>query len=42
MGVCLYVSLIPCFLDVLTKAQIKIVFPLHSLLNEIQEWIAVV
>jgi hypothetical protein len=41
MGVCLYLGLNACFPDVLTKAQIKIAFPLHSLVKEIQEWIAV-
>jgi hypothetical protein len=41
-GVSLYVGLNACFPDVLTKAQIKIAFPLHSLLKEIQEWIAVI
>jgi hypothetical protein len=39
--VCLYVGTNACFPDVLTKAQIKIAFPLHSLVKEIQEWIPV-
>ena len=41
MGVCLYVGTNACFPDVLTKALIKIAFPLHSLVKEIQEWIPV-
>ena len=41
MGVCRYVGMNAFFPDVLTKAQLKIAFPLHSLVKEIQEWIPV-
>jgi hypothetical protein len=42
IGFSLEQGLNACLLKLLMKGQIKIVLPLHSLLKEIQEWIAVI
>jgi hypothetical protein len=42
MGFALELGLNACLPKLLMKGQIKIVLPLHSLLKEIQEWIAVI